>query len=54
MRVGDALIEAAKKDLPRLQALKRDQKTRDTALRLEEHVHGRASNVKSNKGGKKR
>lgn len=54
MNVGEALIAAVQKDLPRLQALKRDKRTRDTALRLEEHVHGRASNVKPpTKGAKK-
>lgn len=49
MNVGAALREAALKQPQRLQALKRNKTTRDAALRLEEHAHGRATHQKRGK-----
>lgn len=45
MNLGSALREAALKQTERLEALKRDPKTRKAALRLEEHAHGRAQHI---------
>ena len=51
MRFADALSEAVKKHPDRLQVFKRDKRTRATAIRMEEHAYGRASNVKPKKKG---
>lgn len=52
MNLGAALREAALKQTDRLEALKRNPKTRRAALRLEQHAYGHVSNTKS-KGGKR-
>jgi hypothetical protein len=52
MRLADALRAAVQKNPAPLEHLKRNPATRATALRLEEHAYGRASNVKTPKKGR--